>query len=67
MQFDPKEIVGHIACVEAGDETKPEGVFTSKHNEKTAYMFRFDQACTEFFILKDDLSLHSIKYSAFNQ
>ena len=47
MQFDPNEIVGHIACVEAGDETKPEGVFTSKHNEKTAYMFRFNQACTE--------------------
>lgn len=46
MQFDPNEIVGHIACVEAGDEAKPEGVFTSKHNEKTAYMFRFNQACT---------------------
>lgn len=46
MQFDPNEIVGHIACVETGDETKPEGVFISKHNEKTAYMFRFNQACT---------------------
>lgn len=46
MQFDPDEVAGHIACVETGDDTKNEGVFTSKHTEKTAYMFKFDKACT---------------------
>lgn len=44
MQFDPTEIRGNMICAEAGDETKPGGMFISKHNEKTAYSFLFDQA-----------------------